>query len=97
MDIEMIDELFEKHGKEYLEFKKIKNKLNHRPDLHAFLLLDSLSKKNDNSDMISYSAHDEFFLSVAPEDIKDVTEDQIIELIRCGVRISNEGGFCMFA
>lgn len=83
-----INELFEKHSDEYLEFEKVENKFSTRPDLHAFILLDKLFPSE--RDMVSAAEYDEIFLSVAPEQIKTLSENQIVELIRCGVRYSTD-------
>ena len=84
----MTQELYEKHREEYLRFDRVENKKSNRPDLHAFILLDQLVP--GNTDIIAASAHDEFFLATDPEELSRVaTEDQIIELIRCGVRYSS--------
>jgi hypothetical protein len=87
--IDNLNEIFEKYNKEYLKFDQITDPRSKRPDLHAFLLLDELVP--GTSDMISDSAHDEFFLEVSPDELAKVaTEDQIRDLIRCGVRYSTE-------
>jgi hypothetical protein len=53
--------------------------------LHAFNLLDKLVP--GTRDMISAAEHDEIWLEVSPEELAKVaTEEQIIDLIRCGVR-----------
>lgn len=86
MTLNKLVELFEKYvdDGEYLEFKKIKNKKSNRPDLHAFVLLDSLVPST--SDIVSCAEHDEFWLSVTPEEVAKVaTPEQILELVRCGV------------
>ena len=88
--IENLEELFDKHDDEYLEFERIQNKLSSRPDIHAFILLNSLVQ-SDSRDMVSAAEHDEIFLDVDPEELAQVaTEEQIVDLIRCGVRYSAE-------
>lgn len=87
-------ERFEMYTDEFLKFDRVRCKVNKRPDLHAFILLDSLVP--GKIDMISAAEHDEIFLDVDIEKLNDViTDEQIIELIRCGVRCSDEG-LCMF-
>ena len=90
-----IEALFEKHESEFLEFSRVENKRSNRPDLHAFLLLDSIV--SGTTDIIDAAEHDEIYFSVTPEDLTAacITEDQVIELRRCGVRIS-EGSLSMF-
>jgi hypothetical protein len=81
----MTPEQYEKHGDEYLKFDLVQNKTSRRPDLHAFNLLDRLVP--GKRDMIRAAEHDEIWLDVSPEELAKVaTEEQIIELIRCGVR-----------
>jgi hypothetical protein len=51
---------------------------------------------NGNADIVAATAHDEIYLAPGLNEIAAViTEDQVIELIRCGVRIS-EDSFAMF-
>lgn len=84
-----INEIFEKHDSEYLEFERVQNKLSNRPDIHAFLLLDKLVP--GESDIVSSAEHDEIWLAVEPEELAQVaTEEQIVELIRCGVRLDDD-------
>ena len=81
----MIKEWFEKHGDEYLKFHRVENKLSCRHDLHAFILLDKLVP--GDSDIVSCAEHDQIWLDVTPQELEGVaTEEQVIELIRCGVR-----------
>lgn len=85
MNTKELDALFEKHDDEFNKFESVSVKRSNRPDVHAFLLLDSLIP--DKHDIVSGAEHDEIFLSVEPEDLARVaTEDQIVELIRCGIR-----------
>ena len=91
-----IEELFEKHEDEYLKFDKIKEKKTNRPDLQAFLILDSII--TSDCDIITASEHDEFFLDTNLDTLAaKATEEQIIDLIRCGVRYSEYGCLSMFA
>ena len=77
--------MFDKHEDECLRFDRVPNKLHSRPDLCAFLLLDKLVP-SPGMDMIGSSAHDQFYLSVTPEDLAAVaTENDLLTLIRCGV------------
>lgn len=80
---------------EFLKFERIEVKRSNRPDLHAFLLLDELVP--GESDMVSAAEHDEIFLEVSLEDLAPkITKEQVMELIRCGVRLSYDG-LAMFA
>lgn len=85
------------HDDEYLKFDRVTEKRSNRPDLHAFLLLDHLQP--GTGDMVSAAEHDEFYLSINLDDLADViSEDQVVELVRCGVRLDSSGdGLAMFA
>lgn len=84
-----LEEIFKKHIKEYLEFKRVENKLNSRKDLHAFILLNDLLPSD--GDMVSAAAHDQIWLSVGLDELAEVaTEAQIIDLIRCGIRLDDD-------
>ncbi len=75
---------------EYLHFERIAVPLSKRPDLHAFLMLDAMlpgAKRN----MVCASAHDEFYLDVGLEKLAAVaTEEQIRDLVRCGVILNSD-------
>lgn len=77
--------MFEKYNDEFCKFENVQNKLSNRPDLHAFILLDKLVP--GNSDIVSASEHDEFYLDIDIQKLEQViTEEQIVDLVRCGVR-----------
>lgn len=93
--IKDLEAAFEKHSDEYLKFDRVENKLSRRPDLHAFLLLDKLFPSD--SDVVAGAAHDEIFLHPSEKELrKGLTEELVIELTRCGVRMSEYGGLSMF-
>ena len=95
MTVEELELLFEKHEDEYCKFDRIDNKKSFRPDLHAFLILDRLHPST--RDMVAAAEHDQ--ISLEPElcDVAAIiTEDEVVELIRCGVRLDSDYGFCMF-
>jgi len=89
-----IKDIFKKHYKEFLNFKKVENKRSNRPDLNAFLLLEELFP--GDGDMVCAARHDKIWLDVEYDDIEKLTEAQIIELARCGVVYDGESLF-MFA
>lgn len=94
-----LQHLFDKHSdSEYMEFERVQNKLSTRPDLHGFFLLDILIKNENNQDMISAAEHDEIWLNIDLTNLAEIaTEQQIIDLIRCGVRLdTRREGLCMF-
>lgn len=94
----MIDlkETFDKFSDEYIKFQNIGQRLHHRPDICAFLILDKLIP--DEKDMVSAAEHDEIYLDTNIERLAEVaTEEDIADLIRCGVRLCDEYDcLCMF-
>lgn len=84
---------FEAVDDDYIKFERIASPRSRRPDLHAFLLLDELQP--GTTDMISASEHDEFFLDIDIEKLNEViTDEQILELTRCGIRV-DESNDCL--
>jgi hypothetical protein len=91
MTVEELRDLFDGDSDDYLAFDGIppQRRLSHRPDLHAFLLLDSLVP--GIHDMVNSSEHDEIFLDVEPKDLAPViTREQVEDLRRCGVHYNRE-------
>jgi hypothetical protein len=88
--IEKIRAFFEKHeDTEYNYPERVKNKRSQRPDLNALILLDELCP--GSKDIIASAYHGQITLSMRPTDLAKVaTEDQVIELIRCGLRIDDD-------
>lgn len=90
-----LSELFEKHSDEFLCFEKVENKRSNYMDIHAYLLLEQICGPGHK--MIAGARHDEVFLDANVETLAEkATEEQIVELIRCGIRY-DEGGLVMFA
>lgn len=90
-----LSELFDKHRKEHLKFDRVENKRSNRPDLHAFLLLDELVP--GSSDIVSAAEHDEIYFDVKVSELgKVITEEQVIELLRCGFLYHDEYE-CLFS
>lgn len=107
MNVDELNGLFKKHGEEeFSMFERVENKRSKRSDLHAFLLLDKLCATSPNYhgpdgttfDMISAAEHDQIWVCVGREELAaKVSEAQIIELIRCGLRLDDSGdGFTLF-
>lgn len=89
MTTEELAELFVKHDDEYLHFDRVMYRTTNRPDLNAFNLLELLVP--GKVDIISAASHDKFYLSVGIEELAAVAlEENIITLIRCGVRLEKE-------
>lgn len=79
-----IKDTIEKYNDDHCKFEKVKNKLNNRPDLHAFLLLDKLLPENKN--MISAVSYDIIYLNIDIKELsKKITEEQVHELVCCGI------------
>ena len=97
MTTEELEALFEKHDDLYLEGLTSDVGPTKRRDLNAFLLLEK--HLPGEGDIVSAAEHDEFFLDVALEDLaKVVTEEDVKNLIRCGVRVDDyREGLAMFA
>lgn len=81
------DELHEKFEQfieddEYLEFDKVENKHSKRKDLHVFIMLDKLFPSHN--DIVDCAEHDEIWLDIEDDDLHTLTEEQILELVRCG-------------
>lgn len=84
-----LQERFEKFEDDYLEFEKINNKRSLRPDLHAFILLDELFP--GKKEIISSSGYEEIYLDIDIEEFRlRITDLQIQELVRCGIRYHKE-------
>lgn len=84
-----IEERFELVDDEYLKFDRVKNKKSSRQDLHAFILLDELFP-GSNKDIIAAASHDEIYLEVDDDEMDSLSDAHIVELVRCGVRYSEE-------
>lgn len=93
-----LKELYEKHNEEFLRYNKIKNPMHRQVDLNAFLMLDKIAPLNNDRDIIAYAAYDEITLAFDPKKVaENATEQEIIDLIRCGVRYdTDEECFIMF-
>jgi hypothetical protein len=91
----MTQEQYNKHEDEFLQFDRVENKTSHRADMHAFNLLDRLVP--GNSSIIAGAEHEQIYLCVSPDALSEIaTEEQIIELIRCGVFLSDMGTLSIF-
>jgi hypothetical protein len=90
-----LENFYDEHEDEFLKFDRVEHKLSNRPDLHAFLLLDKLVPGNSN--MVSGAGHDEIYLDVDVDSLlAAATEDELIELQRCGVLYSEYESLFMF-
>jgi len=82
-----LEAMFEGNDKEFLKFDRIEKPLHHRPDICAFLMLDSiLPPEVKDRDMVSGARHDVIYLDVDCEALaKVITDEQVRDLSRCGV------------
>lgn len=92
----MLSKMFEACEDDYLRFDLVHNKRSQRPDLHAFILLDE--RIPGTTDLISCGSHDEYFLSITPDQLIAVATPNLVrELVRCGVRYDeHEESLCLF-
>lgn len=95
MTTEYFTSLFEKYEDDYIQFEKVEHKRSSRPDIHAFILLNELVPGTE--DMVSAAEHDEIYISIDVDKLAEaISEDQAVELIRCGVRMGDYDGLAMF-
>ncbi len=85
-------------GAEFLKFERVKTRFSNRPDLHAFILLDSLCPvPQKDRDIIGAAEHDKIWLDVEIDELAAViNQEQVRDLVRCGV-MCDEEGLSMFA
>jgi hypothetical protein len=85
---------FQQFEEDFCRFEQVENPRCQRPDLNAFLLLDELLP--GQRDIVCAASHDEIWLDVDFKALaKVISDEQILELVRCGVRLDSEG-LCMF-
>lgn len=91
-----LKEVFDKHADEYIQFDHIVNPVHPRPDICAFMMLADLVP--DQGDIVSAAEHDKIWLKTNCVKLEEAaTENQIVDLIRCGVIYDEEfDGLCMF-
>ena len=90
-----IHDKFELVNDDFLKFDRVENKLSTRPDIHAFILLNELFP--DTRDIVAAAGHDIIYLDITTEQTAKLTDEQILDLTRCGVMFENESeGLSMF-
>ena len=83
-------DFYNAHSDEYHKFENVKEKCCTRPDLNAFMLLHDLIPGTEH--IIGGSEHDEFYINIEVSDLlKVATEEQLLDLYRCGVRVGEYG------
>ena len=80
-------EWFNVNFDEYLHFERVDDKITNRPDLEALLMLDK--QYDSNVGILGGVNYEEVFLNVDLNKI-DLTEDDVIKLLRCGVRYDSD-------
>lgn len=88
MNVDELKDFFEANNDEYLKFELVENKKSKRADVHAFILLDSLVV-DDESDIVGAAEHDIIYLPDLEDVCPHITEEQALELIRCGISIDS--------
>ena len=98
MTVDELVNLFEKHEDEFLEYAKVEKWRSKDRDIHVFLLLEEIVPPLQSGIMIAWASHDQIHLRIGVEVFAEVvTEDQVVELIRCGVRLDDDNeGLAMF-
>lgn len=87
MQTKELKRLFEAHNEEHCKFERVFGPAHQRPDLCAFLVLDRLCPAPGRG-IVAAAGHDEIFLGIDIEALACVaTEDDVLLLIRCGVRL----------
>lgn len=87
-DLKQVNDWFNFHRREQkMAFERIENKTTLRPDLHAFNLLGKLFPVTDGSyiNLISDAECEVVYLSFSSEQISTLSEENVIELLRCGI------------
>ena len=86
---ELLNASFEKADDEFMEFEKISPKLSNRRDLHAFMRLDQWFPSERVDNLIGAAEHDEYYLDIPIDKLVTLTDDQVVELSRCGIRFDD--------
>lgn len=93
MTLEELEALFEKHS----DTEYLKRKGDGPNDLAAFIRIQNLV--GGDKDIIAAAEHDEYWLSTDPTELAEAaSEEDVIFLIRCGVRYDEDTeSFAFFA
>lgn len=81
---------------EYLSTNNLAAPRSKRRDLHAFLLIDQLLPNSDT--VLTAAEHDVVFINADLDELSEViSKEQVLDLLRCGVRVDQYGdGLMMF-
>lgn len=95
MTEEEMHDLFAAHEDEARHYDRIAVKLSDRPDIHGMLMLNWLDPQT--GDIISAADHDQVWFAAKPEVVaRNITEDQVKDLLRCGIYFEDGEGFWAF-
>lgn len=90
-----LEELFDRYSDEYLKFERVENKMHSRQDICAFLILAGLTNEAGRNIIVA-SDRDKIWIDVSPDIVAEMAaEEDIITLIRCGVRF-DESNDCFY-
>ena len=85
-----IHDRFEKYANEHCKFELVENKKSQCADIHAFILINEIFKPKH--DIIVATDYYGYFLNLDEDDLSILTDEQIIELLRCGFSYDTNGG-----
>lgn len=97
MEFKEFKAIMSRDDDEFLKFENIEYPMSKYRDVHAFLLLEKLYPHART--MVCAAEHDQIWLAPDTRKIaKIITEEQCVELIRCGVMMDDDtGDLFMFA
>lgn len=90
-----IEELFEKHQDEFLQYERDSSLKCEPRDITLFNMLSDLAA---GGGLIAGALHEEIFFSVDLNDfVRFFSEEEVVRMIRCGLRYDSEREcLCMF-
>lgn len=83
-----IKDIYNKYSSQRDKFDLIENKFSNRPLIHALILLDHIypNSNSDNDNIRFFASDGDIFLTIDRDKLeKVITEEQVIDLIRCGL------------
>jgi hypothetical protein len=98
-ELSEIAQRWERVNDDFLLFDRVpeSDRLFSSPDLCAWALLDKKFPAERQQDMVSAAEHDEIWLRIMPEQITQLTDNEILYLTRCGVRYDDDTEtLCMY-
>ncbi len=96
MDRDELIELFDTHDNKYLDFEGIENPPSSYRDLCGLLKLSQLLPSRKPGQIVTGAGHEAIYIRCDLDKLAKVaTEDDIIYLIRCGIRYDEDGSALM--